>query len=162
MNRKVAARILERLGYADFDMVENGKEVLTALETKSYDVILMVLPSPPSPSSASSPLLSLLCLLSPPLLSSSSSSYSYNSLQDIQMPVMDGWTATEEIFAKYPVGKRPDIIAMTAYAYEQDQQRCALLGMKGKQEREGGGEREEGRDTRTGGRGEGVEWGVAG
>ena len=47
------------------------------------------------------------------------------------MPCMDGWTATQEIFKKYPPERRPDIIAMTAYAYEHDQQRCAQLGMKG-------------------------------
>ena len=33
MNRKVASHILERLGYADFDKVANGKEVLATLET---------------------------------------------------------------------------------------------------------------------------------
>lgn len=42
MNRKVAQRILERLGYLNVDMVENGKEVLEAIENKVYDVILMV------------------------------------------------------------------------------------------------------------------------
>jgi len=90
VNRKVAIRLLERLGYLNVDMVENGVEVLKAMEAKSYDVILM----------------------------------------DIQMPVMDGWTATEEIFKRYPPDARPEIIAMTAYAFEHDQQRCTELGMK--------------------------------
>lgn len=90
INRKVASRILDKLGYSMYDIVENGQQVLDALDHKIYDVILM----------------------------------------DIQMPVMDGWTATEEIHKKFPPDHRPIIIAMTAYAYEHDQQKCSQLGMK--------------------------------
>ena len=39
-NRKLAVLILQRLGYAP-DVVGDGREVLTALEHRSYDVVLM-------------------------------------------------------------------------------------------------------------------------
>lgn len=33
------------------------------------------------------------------------------------MPIMDGWTASAEIFKRYPVDKRPNIIAMTGMLF---------------------------------------------
>ncbi|MCK9199600.1 MAG: PAS domain S-box protein [Gallionella sp.] len=51
-------------------------------------------------------------------------------LMDMQMPVMDGVTATEEIRkdAKY---KALPIVAMTANAMQQDKERCEAAGMNG-------------------------------
>ena len=40
VNQKVAARVLEKLGY-EIDVAGNGKEALMALEKNSYDIILM-------------------------------------------------------------------------------------------------------------------------
>lgn len=40
INQKIALRLLERIGYAA-DLVETGVEVLEAVATRTYDVILM-------------------------------------------------------------------------------------------------------------------------
>jgi len=48
-------------------------------------------------------------------------------LMDIQMPVMDGVTATKEI--KKLLKKTPPIIAMTAYSMKEDRQRFLDMGM---------------------------------
>ncbi|MBB3169292.1 response regulator [Simiduia aestuariiviva] len=47
-------------------------------------------------------------------------------LMDIQMPIMDGETATQQIRA---AGHRLPIIAMTANAFRDDEQRCLAKGM---------------------------------
>ena len=49
-------------------------------------------------------------------------------LMDIQMPVMDGLTATQHIRAQPQYGQLP-IIAMTAHAREEDKQQCLTAGM---------------------------------
>ncbi len=53
-------------------------------------------------------------------------------LMDIQMPVMDGYTATKEIrnIANSRISQIP-IIAMTANAFEEDKQKCLRVGMNG-------------------------------
>jgi CheY-like chemotaxis protein len=48
---------------------------------------------------------------------------------DVQMPVMDGLTATREIVRRRPHGPRPRIIAMTANAMTQHRQECRDAGM---------------------------------
>jgi len=48
-------------------------------------------------------------------------------LMDIQMPEMDGITATMEIRKIWPLS--PKIIAVTAYALEGDRERCLEAGM---------------------------------
>jgi len=88
VNQKVLLYILERLGY-EAEIVENGVEVLQALEEKEYDVVLM----------------------------------------DIQMPEMDGLEATERIRAAEPGYPDLRIIAMTAYAFQEDAERCIAAGM---------------------------------
>ncbi len=51
-------------------------------------------------------------------------------LMDIQMPKMDGYTATKLILQD-PKTKDLPIIAMTAHAMESDRQECLAVGMKG-------------------------------
>ncbi len=53
-------------------------------------------------------------------------------LMDIQMPVMDGYTATKEIrnIPDSRVASIP-IIAMTANAFDEDRQKCLSVGMDG-------------------------------
>ena len=50
-------------------------------------------------------------------------------LMDVQMPEMDGLEATRTICARWPVGERPRIIAMTAEAMDKDRQECLAAGM---------------------------------
>ena len=49
-------------------------------------------------------------------------------LMDVQMPVMDGYTATAEIRKEKRFGKLP-IVAMTANVLPQERQRCYQAGM---------------------------------
>ncbi len=51
-------------------------------------------------------------------------------LMDCQMPVMDGFEATEKILEEPAEGRQPIIIAMTAFAMEGDRERCLKVGMK--------------------------------
>jgi CheY-like chemotaxis protein len=48
---------------------------------------------------------------------------------DVQMPVMDGLTATRELCRRYPLDTRPRIIGMTANATEEDRRDCIRAGM---------------------------------
>ncbi|NEO18458.1 MAG: PAS domain S-box protein [Moorea sp. SIO4A1] len=50
-------------------------------------------------------------------------------LMDVQMPEMDGLTATQRICEQWPAHSRPWIIAMTANAMEGDRQMCLSAGM---------------------------------
>jgi len=52
-------------------------------------------------------------------------------LMDVQMPEMDGLTATQRICEQWPTQKRPTIIAMTANAMKGDRERCLAIGMDG-------------------------------
>ncbi len=53
-------------------------------------------------------------------------------LMDIQMPIMDGYTATKEIrnMKNKEIASLP-IVAMTANAFEEDKKRCLEVGMNG-------------------------------
>jgi len=50
-------------------------------------------------------------------------------LMDVQMPEMDGLTATRRICEQWPVDQRPYVIAMTANAMQGDRDRCLSAGM---------------------------------
>jgi signal transduction histidine kinase len=49
---------------------------------------------------------------------------------DIQMPIMDGITATREICKRWPIAKRPRIVGMTGNVLPEVQLECELAGMK--------------------------------
>jgi len=88
INQKVALRMLDRLGYTA-DVVTNGQQALTALDRRTYDVILM----------------------------------------DVQMPEMDGVTATKTIRATLAPERQPVIIALTANAMQGDRETYLAAGM---------------------------------
>ena len=48
---------------------------------------------------------------------------------DVQMPEMDGLEATRTICARWPTGRRPRIVAMTAGAMQGDREACLEAGM---------------------------------
>ncbi len=50
-------------------------------------------------------------------------------LMDVQMPEMDGLEASRRICARWPLGQRPAIIAMTANAMQGDREMCLEAGM---------------------------------
>ncbi|MBK9245385.1 MAG: GAF domain-containing protein [Burkholderiales bacterium] len=50
-------------------------------------------------------------------------------LMDVQMPEMDGLEASRRITAKWPAGRRPRIVAMTANAMAGDREMCIDAGM---------------------------------
>ena len=50
---------------------------------------------------------------------------------DVQMPVLDGLEATRAIVARWGEERPFKIIAMTAYAYQADLERCLAAGMDG-------------------------------
>ncbi|HEY2311103.1 MAG TPA: GAF domain-containing protein, partial [Gaiellaceae bacterium] len=50
-------------------------------------------------------------------------------LMDVQMPELDGLDATRQICERWPDGRRPHIIAMTANALPEDREACFAAGM---------------------------------
>ena len=52
-------------------------------------------------------------------------------LMDVQMPEMDGLTATEHICQQWSSEARPKIIALTANAMQGDREKCLAVGMDG-------------------------------
>ena len=52
-------------------------------------------------------------------------------LMDLRMPVMDGFEATCHIRAAQDGGRRVPILALTAYALDEERLRCMAAGMDG-------------------------------
>ena len=50
-------------------------------------------------------------------------------ITDANMPEMDGFEASRQITTRWPVGKRPRIVAMTANAMQGDRELCLAAGM---------------------------------
>lgn len=48
---------------------------------------------------------------------------------DVQMPRMDGLTATRQIRQEFPAEQQPQIIGVTGYAFSEDQAECTAAGM---------------------------------
>lgn len=85
-NRSLMTYMLQQWGL-DFDMADNGKMVIDALEKRNYSLVLM----------------------------------------DMQMPVMDGYTATRIIRSDLQL--QVPIIAMTAHAMAGEREKCLSMGM---------------------------------
>jgi CheY-like chemotaxis protein len=89
VNKKLAVRLLEKHGHSVV-AASNGREVLSALETQAFDLILM----------------------------------------DVQMPEMDGLSATMAIRERERgSANHLPIIAVTAHAMKGDCERCLDAGM---------------------------------
>jgi PAS domain S-box-containing protein len=88
VNQRVCILLLKKLGY-DAETAVNGRQVLTRMQKKRYDVVLM----------------------------------------DVQMPGMDGLTATSEICKRWPEGLRPYIIGISAHAMNEERGRALAAGM---------------------------------
>lgn len=50
-------------------------------------------------------------------------------LMDVRMPELDGLEATRRIRAEMPADQQPRIVALTAYAYQEDLSECMAAGM---------------------------------
>jgi CheY-like chemotaxis protein len=51
-------------------------------------------------------------------------------LMDVQMPVLDGYSATKEIRRmETELGKRTPVVALTAYAMQEERENCISAGM---------------------------------
>ncbi|HSH03507.1 MAG TPA: response regulator [Anaerolineae bacterium] len=90
INRELVTLSLGHLGYV-VDVVTNGEEVLTLLETEDYGLILM----------------------------------------DIEMPKVDGPTATARIRAELPAERQPYIVALTGNSLPADREYYTKVGMNG-------------------------------
>lgn len=89
INQIVAKKYLNRLGFKNITLVEDGKQALEMTIKNKYDYVFM----------------------------------------DMQMPIMDGVTATERIYEELHFLDTPIIIAMTANNTDEDKKICSNAGM---------------------------------
>ncbi|MFK8138488.1 MAG: ATP-binding protein [Bdellovibrionales bacterium] len=89
VNQMVIKKYLNKLGYFEFRLAENGHEAVEEVRRKTCDIVFM----------------------------------------DMQMPIMSGIEAAEEILNDLRITVKPEIIAMTANAMEEDRQACMNAGM---------------------------------
>jgi PAS domain S-box-containing protein len=111
-NQKVASNILKKFGYLA-DAVNNGQEVLSALEKDSYDIVLMDIQMPVMDGYAATARIRRLELES---LRTGSSDKNPG----------DG---SASCFPYLEKSKRIPIIAMTAHAMKGDREKCIAAGM---------------------------------
>ena len=89
INTMIVKEYLSRWGF-QYDLVDNGQDLLDKLRKHHYDLILM----------------------------------------DIQMPGLSGLEAAKIIRKEFPDGKKEiPILALTAYAYNEDREKCIEAGM---------------------------------
>ena len=123
INRKVISKMLERLGYTDVDLVENGRIALDRVLDKVRRTEHQLQSTPRDSHNRQQSL-------------GGDEPRPENSpydciLMDLQMPVMDGLEATAAIRADEQILRhyQPFIIALTANAMQGDQDRCKAAGM---------------------------------
>ena len=91
INQKIASMVLEKLGYHDIEIANNGREGVDRILEGGIDVVFM----------------------------------------DLQMPVMGGLEACNEIRKSFNLERQPIIIAMTGHALAGVKESCMQGGMDG-------------------------------
>ena len=105
VNQKVASRLLEKLGYCA-DVVNNGKEVLNAIQNGSYHIILMDVQMPEMDGFETT-----------------------KTIRKIEQESRTRQKPHQKVSVKPKTIQRIPIIAMTAHTMKGDRERCLKEGM---------------------------------